>query len=112
MKTFRNDKNTTEHYTSFEDLASAFGKKPFKKQTKDAKKLKSQRKRFLDNHRCRLCHKPMTFVGGNQMVCENPNCIRILKKHDNFGNLIEERRISPYQLLDSKSAEIAQNIFT
>ena len=51
MSKFRMDRNTTEHYTSFEDLAKAYGCKPVTKQTSDKNKLKKQQENFCDKNK-------------------------------------------------------------
>ena len=43
MKEFRKDKNCTEHYTSLEAVAKAFGCKPVIRRTKDENKLEIQK---------------------------------------------------------------------
>lgn len=111
MKPKRFSKGVTEEYTSFEELRAAFGLKEFTKQTKDKNKLASQRTAFCEKHRCPVCKRPMVYIGGNQMVCQNPECKGF--KHEQVMDTGENRVwYSPaFDLLDDKSAEIARNIF-
>lgn len=111
MREFRLGRNTTEHYSSFEELGKAFGCRPVNKRTKDEKKLKEQQEKFNAKHKCKACGQPLTYIGGNQMVCLNADCKGIKhKRTDAEGNVIVTYRPS-YELLNSKSAEIANNIF-
>ena len=112
MSKFRMDRNTTEHYTSFEELARAWGCKPTSKQTKDKKKLKNQQEDFCNRHKCKACGKPMTWVSGNVMACQNPGCKGIKKTRiDKEGNEVITY-LPSYDLLSEKGAEIANNIFS
>lgn len=112
MKAFRLPKGTTARYTSFEELAKAFGRKPIKKQTSDKEKLAKQREDFCNKHVCEACKSPMTYIGGNQMVCANEKCKGIKHERQNeLGETIVWYTTS-YDLLDRKGAEIANNIFS
>lgn len=113
MRKFRMDNNTTEHYTSFEEMAAAWGCRPVSKVTKDMKKLEKQREVFCGKHRCKACGNPMTWVDGTStMVCNNEKCRGI--KHtriDADGNEIVTYTTS-YDLLDEIGTDIASNIFS
>lgn len=112
MKSFRMDHNTTEHYTSFEEAAKAWGCRPVNKKTKDMKKLTEQQEKFCGKHKCKACGRPMTWVGGNQMTCTNDKCKGIkVEREDKEGNKIVSYIVS-YELLDDLGAEIANNIFS
>lgn len=112
MRDFRMDRNTTAHYSSFEELAQAYGRKPFKKQTKDQEKLKEQRERFRDKHRCKACGEPMEWIMESIMVCTNEKCKGIkVEKTDSEGNK-SINYITSYELLDEKYTERAKNIFS
>ena len=110
MRTLRNDKSTVARYSSFAEVAAAFGKKPVEK--KNNKKIKKIRETFTKKYICRACGKPMTFIGGNQMVCQNESCkgIKI------FGrNKAGEEVVSyapSYCILKAKDARYAQKIFS
>jgi len=112
MGEFRMGRNTTKHFTSFEDLAKAFGVKPVNKQTKDKAKLESQREKFLSRNKCKACGQPMTFNGDNVMVCCNEDCKGI--KHeitDEETGTVKVYYTPSFKLLDNKSSEIAKNLF-
>ena len=112
MKAYRLSKGVTEHYTSFEELRSAWGLKEFTKQTKDKEKLEKQRERFCSSHLCQACKKPMTWIGGNIMSCQNPSCNGI--KHEQVNPDTGETKVwysTSFSLLDDKGAEISSNLF-
>lgn len=112
MKDFRMGRNTTEHYSSFEECAKAFGCKPVVKKTKDENKLKSQREKFSAKHKCKACGQPMSWVGGSIMTCTNDKCKGIKVERDGAdGNKIISYMVS-YDLLDDLGSTIAQNLFT
>lgn len=109
---YRLSKGTTARYTSFEEVAKAFGRKPVRKQTTDKTKLAKQRKYFLSRHICEACHNPMTYVGGNMMVCTCDECKGI--KHEKEVKETAEIRTwysTSFELLDDKGAMIASNLF-
>lgn len=111
MKVYRTSKGETEHYTSFEELGKAWGCKIKRKQTKDKNKLQKQREDFCGRHICNACKKPMEFDGGNLMVCKNPDCNGI--KNEKILDSGEKKiwYTPSYDLLDDRSASIAENIF-
>ena len=74
MSNYRMSKGTTEHFTSLEEMRTAWGMKPVTKKTSDKKKLKEQQERFLSKHKCKACGTPMTYIHGNVMACKNPEC--------------------------------------
>lgn len=112
MKRTKMSMDTDTRYTSFKDLRAAWGLKPLtKKRTKDAKKLESQRESFCKKHLCRACGNPMTYIGGNQMVCSNPDCLGIKHEREGKDGNIEVSYSPSYELLDDKGAVIAYNIF-
>jgi hypothetical protein len=110
MKKFRLSKDTTEHYTSLEELRTAWLLKPVIKKTKDQERLKKQQESFYNKHKCPACSKPMTYLHGNIMTCTNPQCKGIeIKREDNEGNTLISY-LTPYDLLDTKGSDIATNI--
>lgn len=113
MKEFRLGKGYTAHYSSFEEVAQAFGCKPVTKRTKDTDKLAKQQEAFLSKHKCKGCGQPMTFINEtNVLTCCNPNCRGIkVKRNDSEGNTIISY-VTPYHTLDDNGAEIANNIFS
>lgn len=111
MKEFRKSKGVTERYTSLEEMAKAWGVKPFIKQTKDKEKLQKQRENFCNFYKCPSCGQPMTYMGESIMTCTNEKCKGIKhERKDNDGNTIVTYSVS-YELLDDKFAERAKNIF-
>lgn len=111
-KGMRLSKNTTAHYSSFEELRAALGKPPVSKQTSDKKKLKKQRENFCNRHICKACGEPMTYIGGNVMTCTNDKCRGIkYEREDHEGNKVV-RYFTSYDLLDDLGGEIASNIFS
>lgn len=111
MREFRLSKGVTEHYTSLEELAQAFGCKPYIKQTKDKEKLKKQRENFGKYHKCKACGEPMSWIGESIMTCTNEKCRGIKnEKTDAEGNVIVTYSTS-YEILEDKYADIARNIF-
>lgn len=111
MRNYRLSKDTVEHYTSLQDLRVGFGMKPITRKTNDKNKLKKQQEDFCSKHKCRACGSPMTYMGGNIMTCQNPNCKGIPVKHvDTEGNETTTYFTS-YYTLDKRGSEIAHNIF-
>ena len=113
MKEYRLGRNTTEHYTSLEDLRKAWGCRPINKRTLDEKKLQSQRESFCSKHKCKVCGKPMLWMNGTSvMSCNNPDCKGIKNvRTDLDGNEIVTY-LPSYDLLDSVGSEIANNLFS
>lgn len=111
MREFRMGRNTTEHYSSFEEAAKAWGCKPVIKKTKDEEKLKKQQENFCIKHKCKACGQPMAWVDGHWMTCVNDKCKGIkVEKMDREGNKIVSYIVSCEEI-DDLGAEIAQNIF-
>lgn len=113
MKVKRLGNNTTEHYSSFEELAAAWKCKPVSKVTKDMKKLKEQQEKFRGKHCCKACGQPMEFINDTSvMACKNPGCLGVKHvRRDVEGNEIVTY-LPSYNLLDSLGSEIANNIFS
>ena len=112
MRTFRMGRNTTEHYSSLEELGRAWGCKPVNKRTKDEEKLKKQQENFCARHRCKACGEPMAWITGSVMTCVNEKCKGVkVEREDAEGNKIVSY-ITSYDLLDDTGAEIAYNIFS
>lgn len=107
-------KATLKSYSSFEELGRAWGLRPVVKQTKDKKKLSSQREAFGKRHLCPACKEPMTYVGGsNIMCCQQPDCNGVKRefRNDETGDVIVKYEPA-FHTLDTLGAEIATNIFT
>ena len=111
MKELRLGKGYTAQYSSFEELAKAYGCKPITKRTKDEKKLNKQREVFLSKHKCRACGEYMTYIpSSNVMTCTNEKCKGIkIKKSDSEGNT-SVSYVIPFHLLDETGEEVATNI--
>lgn len=114
MREFRMGRNTTEHYSSFEEAAKSWGCKSINKRTKDEKKLNEQRERFYKSNTCKTCGHPMTFITEtNIMCCTNEACKGI--KHQIVNEETGETKIwytPSYKVLDDKGAIIASNILS
>lgn len=112
MKAYRLPKGVTEHYTSFEELRSAYGLKPVTKQTRDKEKLERQREFFCSKNLCSACKKPMVWIDGSVMVCKNPDCAGIKYEYTDSETGEVKVRYSPsYKFLSEENAEKAQSIF-
>ena len=114
MREFRMGRNTTEHYSSFEEAAKSWGCRSVNKKTKDEKKLANQQEKFMNSNRCKACGNPMTFiVDSNIMCCTSESCKGI--KHQAINEETGETKTwytPSYKVLDKKSADIAVNIFS
>ena len=114
MREFRMGRNTTEYYTSFQDLGAAWGCRSVNKKTKDKKKLLSQQEKFMNSNCCKACGSPMAFmVDSNIMCCTSELCKGI--KHQSINEATGETKVwytPSYKVLDKKSADIAMNIFS
>lgn len=110
MKNFRKSKDTTEMYTSFAELAKAFGLEPVKKQTNDKEKLKIQREKFLRD--CPVCKNKLSYIyGTNICACKNIECKGIKKTSTNPDDTENVWYIPVVRILDEKGMEIAMNLF-
>ena len=102
MSNYRMSKGTTEHFTSLEEMRTAWGMKPVTKKTSDKKKLKEQQEKFLSKHKCKACGTPMTYIHGKGIE---------IKREDKDGNEMVSY-INSFCTLDDLGAEIASNIFS
>ena len=111
MREFRKAKGVTQHYTSLEELRTAFGLKPVLRRTKDADKLKAQQEKFLGT--CKVCKQPMTLISNsNVLACQNPECkgFKMTSKNEEDGT--EKIWYIPVtRVLDEKGFQIAMNLF-
>ena len=109
----RIDQNGVEHFSSFEELASAWKLKPISKTTKNKEKLKAQQERFAVRHKCRACGEPMSWVAGtNIMTCMNPECKGMKITKENEDGTKSVNYLTSCDLLDELGSEIAENIFS
>ena len=109
---YRKAKGVKEQYNSLEELRKAWGCRELgKRRTRDLDKLEAQRAAFCSHHICTGCQKPMTYVGGNQMACTNPDCRGIkIERTLADGTKVVNYEVA-YDLLDEKYAEVAYNLF-
>lgn len=110
MREFRKAKGVTEHYTSLEELRTAWNCKPVKRRTDDAEKLKAQRERFVGV--CKACKQPLHLVENtNVLVCSNPDCLGIKMTSKNEDGSEKTWYIPVSRVLDEKGTKIAENLF-
>lgn len=109
MRDFRLGRNTTAHYTSFEEMAQACGCKP---KTKNEDKMKELQNKFVAKHKCKGCNQPLTYIGENVMTCTNEKCKGIkIEREDYEGNKIVSY-ITSYELLKDNDSSYANYIFS
>lgn len=100
-----NKKESKTIFHSFQEVAAFLGTS-----NKQQKKKISQEKKdkFTKRHLCPACHQPMTYCGGNIMVCMTKGCEGI--SHKTIDPVTKEERIwhtASYHILDDKGASIA-----
>ena len=78
-------------YFGFDDVLENFYKVKPKTVSKTNEEFK---KKFEKRHSCKSCGNPLTYVGGNVMVCKNSECSG-----------------SYFELLDEHGKEIAQSLY-
>ena len=101
----REEKNGTRYF-SFAELP--FPIKKTKKHNND-----ELRERFEKRHSCIVCHQPMTWIEGtNILACKNPDCRgRKIEKTLPDGTVKVEYK--PYfHTLDIKGTEIAEKLYS
>lgn len=111
MKEFRLGNGVTEHYTSLEELRTAFGLKPVSRKTNNVEKLKAQQEKFLGT--CRVCKQPLVKIANaNVLCCQNPECkgIKMTSKNEEDGT-DKVWYIPVTRVLDEKGSRIAENLF-
>lgn len=107
----RLSKGTTAHYSSFEDVAKAFGCKPVKKKTDNAEQLRNQQERFVG--KCRVCGQNLTYhYGTNVLTCTNPECKGIKMTSTNEDGSENVWYIPVTRMVDDLGMEIAMNLFS
>lgn len=100
--------------TSLEELRAEWGLPVLRRQTKDKKKLESQRQRFLSHHKCPVCESEMKFIENtNIFYCPNKECKGFNRTSidEETGETVVEYRSIAFDTLDDKGAKIANNIF-
>lgn len=99
--------------TSLEELRAAYNLPPLRRQTRDKKKLESQRQFFLSKHKCPACETEMVHVEGtNVMYCPNKNCngFKKVTTDEETEETTVDRSIA-FDILDDTGSKIANNIF-
>ena len=98
--------------TIFHSFREAFESLGFKVSDQKKEPTQDRKDKFVRYHLCPNCKRPMTYCGGNIMVCMNDNCKGIQHKYTDQET--GEERIwysNSYHLLDEKGASIANNLF-
>ena len=104
----KNNNKTIFH--SFEEVAKYLGIKTNKQNPKNKEE---QIVRFKKYHLCPTCHVPMTYCGGNIMVCQNENCKGVPHKYVDDETGAERIWYSnSYQILDEKGEQIANRLLS
>ena len=109
MKEFRMDRNTKEHYYSFQEAAHAWG---CKTKTKDENKIKEMQDKFCAKYRCSVCGEPMGYIGGTIMTCVNDKCKGVkVEREDKEGNKTVSYEVS-YKFIKDYDISYANYIFS
>ena len=109
-KELRLSKDTTAHYSSFEEVAKVFGCKPVQKRTNDMDKLQKQQEKFVG--KCKVCGQNLTYLyGTNILACKNAECkgIKMTSKDEDGAEKIWYIPVT--RTVDEKGREIAMNLF-
>lgn len=114
MKQFRMGRNTTEHYSSFEEMGKAWGCKQVANKPKTEERAKKLQEQFYSNpkHKCKACGEQMTWIGGNQLVCTNDKCKGIKVERENPDGTKTTTYVTSYYLLEDDKASFAKYIFS
>lgn len=97
-------------FHSFKEVAEFLGLNTVKQ---NPKKQKEQIEKFKKYHLCPTCHVPMTYCGGNIMVCQNRSCKGIPHKYVDPETGKEKVWYSAsYQILDGKGEKIAERLLS
>ena len=104
------NQNKDKVFHSFREVADFLKMKPQEKKTKASEE---QITRFKKYHLCPACRQPMTYCGGNIMVCQNERCKGIAHKFVDSETGKEKIWYSAsYHVLDEKGEKIAERLFT
>lgn len=97
-------------FHSFQEVASFLG---FKIENKKQKVNEDKVERFKQYHLCPACHRPMTYCGGNIMVCQTNGCKGMPHKFIDPETGNEKVWYTAcYHILDEKGENIAMNLFS
>ena len=109
MREYRLSKDTTEHYTSLQELRAAWG---CKEKVKDAVKMKGLQDKFCEKYKCPACDMPMGYIGGGLMTCVNDKCKGIRnEREDKEGNKYVTYDVS-YKYVKDYDSSYAEYIFS
>ena len=104
-------KDITAQYSSFEEVAKAWGCKPVKKRTDDEEKLKKQQEKFVG--KCKVCGQDLTYIyGTNVLACTNESCKGIKMTSKNEDGTENTWYVPVTRTVDSKGMDIAINLFS
>ena len=102
--------NNNKVFHSFNEVASFLG---FNRKEKKQKPKEEQIIKFKQYHLCPACHKPMTYCGGNIMVCQTDGCKGMPHKFiDQETGNEKVWYTACYHILDEKGENIAKNLFS
>lgn len=99
--------------TSLEELRVAYNLPPLRRQTRDKKKLESQRQFFLSKHKCPACETEMVYIEDtNVMYCPNKHCngFKKVSTDEETEEITVDRSIA-FDILDDKGSKIAKVLF-
>lgn len=106
----KNETNGKRYYSFDEIGQEVFGLKPYRRVTKDKKKLAAQREKFLGT--CPHCGQPLEYIyGTNILTCRNEKCKGkkiVIPKEDGENKTIYKPF---YKMLSDKGLEIGTTIF-
>ena len=91
-KTLRKENNGIRYFGFNEVAKEVYNLKPVENAL--SQNNAEAKDKFQKHHRCKSCKNPLRYVGGNVMVCDNPECDH-----------------PAYSLLDEKGKNIAEAIF-
>ena len=98
-----------EHYSSFEEMAKAYGHKLKKKNENKTKELQDK---FCAKYRCTACGQPMGYIGGGLMTCMNDKCKGIkIERENREGNKTVTYDVS-YKYVKDYDVSYANYIFS
>lgn len=107
----RLSKDTTAHYSSFEEVAKAWGCKPVKKKTNNTDKLQKQQEKFVG--KCKVCGQNLTYLSNtNALACTNAECKGIKMTAKNEDGTDRVWFVPVTRTVDDKGMEIAINLFS
>ena len=70
----RKEKNGTRYFGFDEVAKELFNLPPYSNSFTNEEQRKSMQQKFETKNTCKECKQPLTFVGGNILCCQNPEC--------------------------------------